>query len=94
MNRLVPIARQQQGEHVSVATDSDVTIEDRVVCLHSVLRSYKEDQLCRPVNRQSVMIWSQWLAVLSCVISSHYLGMTCGQTEDFTCAAGSVIYKV
>lgn len=47
---MAAIARQRQGEYMSVAADSDVTIEDRVFSLHSVLRSYKEDQLYRPVN--------------------------------------------
>jgi hypothetical protein len=85
---MAAIGRQRRAEHVSVETDTDATIEDTVFSLQSLLRSYNEDELYRPVSRQSVRSWSQWLAVLSCVISSHYLEMTCGQTEDFTCAAG------
>jgi hypothetical protein len=55
------IAGQWCDKQVSVATDTDATIEDAVFFMWSVPRLHNEDQLDKPVGGRS---W--WLAVLHC----------------------------
>jgi hypothetical protein len=81
----VAIAMQWCGKHISVATDTDATIEDAVLCMQPMLRLYNDDQMDKPVSRQSVEGQSRQLAVLSCIVSSCYLATASEKTEDFIC---------
>jgi hypothetical protein len=38
------ITRQQHGKHISMAADTDATVEDAVFSMQSAPRLYKEDQ--------------------------------------------------
>jgi hypothetical protein len=63
------IARQWHSKHISVATDTDTTIEDTVFSMRSMPRLYNEDELGKPVSRISEMAVSRqsWVALLAAV---------------------------
>jgi hypothetical protein len=50
----VAMARQRHGEHVSAAIYTDSTLEDAVFSMRSAPKLYNEDQLDKPVSRQSI----------------------------------------
>jgi hypothetical protein len=78
-----------------MATNIDATTEDPVFYVQPMWRLYNEGQLDKPVSRQLwVGGWSQWLAVLNCIVSSQYPATTSEQTEDFMCNVVVVIYRV
>jgi lipid-A-disaccharide synthase-like uncharacterized protein len=70
-------ARQQHGKHVSVEMSKHATVEELSEMMFSMrfmLRLYSKD--CHESSQLSVRGWSQWLAVLSCIVSSRYLAVT------------------
>jgi hypothetical protein len=51
---IVAMARQRHGEHVSAAIYTDSTLENAVFSMRSAPKLYNEDQLDKPVSRQSI----------------------------------------
>jgi 50S ribosomal subunit-associated GTPase HflX len=88
----VAIARQWHSKHISTATATDPTIEDVMLSMRPMLWLYNKDQLEKRVSQQSVRGRSQWLVVLSCIVSSCYLSITSELTQDFMCTVVVVIF--
>jgi peptide methionine sulfoxide reductase MsrB len=70
---------QQQGKHVSAATDTDTRIEDTVFSMWSTLRLYSEDQQQQQFS--TIMRYKQAVAVCGWprgifTVGRHYLTPT------------------